>query len=237
MNSEVGTIIARNGCHGAIMSQSRKLSFPVDYYCEMPIGRLSAGARAAYLLDAEDPESVRCLGHGRHHVRGGRHLVAIESTDRLFLAPDCDCVLDYSARAVDLVDAVPGADTMAVGVMKMSRPAIVTGPETEALFHAVSAICAQPGETSPYRSHPIFRCHPQDIRLSQESTGLPSLSQSNPINMRLPPDLRYLYAAAPLAYYLGASIETAAEPTLEITGRSLICHRTTGISSAGRERC
>jgi hypothetical protein len=47
------------------------------------------------------------------------------------------------------------------------------------------------------------------------------MSQGNPINLRLPPDLRYLYAAAPLAYYLGASIETGDEPTLEISGRSM----------------
>jgi hypothetical protein len=202
------------------MSWPRKLSFPVDYYHEMPIGQLPAGVRTAYILDAEDPEFARCLRHGRHQVLGGRHLVVIDGADRLFLAPASDCVLDYSARGAQLIETAAGADTVTVGVMKMPRQPIVTGPETEALFRTVSSICTLPGETSPYRSHPLFRCPPPDISLLPESISQPSMSQSNPIHMRLPPDLRYLYAAAPLAFYLGASLETGDGPALEVSGRS-----------------
>jgi hypothetical protein len=50
---------------------------------------------------------------------------------------------------MDLIDAAPSSDIVTVGVMKTARPAIVTGPDTEALFHTISSICTLPGETSP----------------------------------------------------------------------------------------
>jgi hypothetical protein len=221
MSSEVGTITARNGCHSISLSKSRKLSFPVDYYREMPVGRLSTGVRNAYILDAGDPESVRCLGHGRHQVCGGRHIVALESSERIFLWPDDDCVLEYFAGNARLVKSGSPTDTVLAGMKKMPRHAIETGSDIEALFHTVSFICSLPVETSPYRSHPLFRSNPPEIRLSPDSHIMAPVSSVRPINLRLPPDLRYLYAAAPLAYYLGASVETGDEPSLEICGKPI----------------
>ena len=221
MSNEVGTITARNSCHSIGLSEPRKLSFPVDYYGEMPIGRLSTGVRTAYIADAGDPESVRCLGHGRHQVSGGRHVVALESSERLFIWPDDDCVLEYFAGKARLVKCGQANGTVLAGMKKMPRHAIETGTDIEALFRAVSFICSLPGETSPYRSHPLFRSHPPDIHISPDGPIMPLAAPVRPISLRLPPDLRYLYAAAPLAYYLGASVETGDGPSLKISGKPI----------------
>ncbi|HEY3274880.1 MAG TPA: hypothetical protein VGJ92_14000 [Methanocella sp.] len=221
MSNGVGTVTASISCHSISPGEPRKLSFPVDYYEEMPIGRLSTGVHTAYIADAGDPESVRCLDHGRHKVCGGRHVLALESSERLFIWPDADCVLEYFAGKARLVKTGPATGTVRAGMKKMSPPAIDTGTGIEALFRAVSFICSLPGETSPYRSHPLFRSHPPDIRLSSDRQLMPPASPARPIRLWLPPDLRYLYAAAPLAYYLGASVETGEEPLLKISGKSI----------------
>lgn len=211
----------RNCCRSVSLCRPRRFSFPVDYYREMPIDRLATSATAAYLIEAEDLESVRRLGHGRHPVSGGRQIVALESGDRFFLAPANDCMLEFSATGARLLDAGSCADCVPVGVKKMSRQAITTGADTEALFRAVSFICSLPGETSPYRSHPLFRSPPPQIRLSPESSCMQAVSNDSPIRLRLPPDLRYLYAAAPLSYYLGASVESGDGPCLEAPGKTI----------------
>jgi hypothetical protein len=166
MIKEAGTITTRNCCRSISLCQPRKFALPVDYYLEMPIDRLPTGARAAYLVEAENPESVRRLGHGRHPVSGGRQIVALESGDRFFLAPVNNCVLEFSARGARLVDTGPGGASVTVGAKKSLLKTIVTSPEPDELFRALSFITSLPGETSPYRSHPLFRSHPPDIRLS-----------------------------------------------------------------------
>lgn len=219
MSSVAGTFTPKHYCHSISLCRLHKNIFPVDYYLEIPIDRLPADARTVYLADVNDPESVRCLNHGKHQIDGGRQMVVLESGDRLFIAPVCDCVLEYSAGQAWLTDLDQDIDTVAVGVKKLQGPAIETGPGIEALFYAISRICSGPIETSPYRSHPLFRGHPAGIRLSRESPGSPPASRKSPIRMQLPPDLRYLFAAAPLAYYLGASVRTGDGPGIEARGR------------------
>ncbi len=237
MSSEVGTITTRNSCPEHQPEPATKVVFSGRLLLRNA-DRPAVGRRPdAYLLDAEDPESVRCLGHGRHQVRGGRHLVAIDSADRLFLAPDYDCVLDYSARAVDLIDTVPGADTVTVGVMKMPRPAIVTGPETEALFHTVSSICTQPGKhrltgATPFSAAILLTsaCRRKAPACRQCRRAIRSICGSLricDISMR-PPLWPSTWAHR---------LRPATGRPLKFPADRWTCHRTTGISSAGRERC
>jgi hypothetical protein len=221
MSSETGTTRTRNRCHSINLCRPREFSFPIDYYREFPIDQLPAGARTAYLVDTGDPESVRCLGHGTHQVNGGRQVIALESDDRFFIAPVNDCILEYSADEVRLVEPESCAGSVTIGVKKMSRQAIITGADVDSLFSAISFICTMPGETSPYRSHPLFRDLPPDIRLSSDGSCLPHTSCGSPIRFQLPPDLKYLYAVTPLSYYLGASVETGDGPHLEINGKPI----------------
>ncbi len=221
MNSNIGIIRAGNGCRSVSLRRMQKPSFPVDYYREMTIDQISSSARRAYLIDAGDPESVRCIGHGRHPVVGDRQVIAVESHDRLFISPHCDCVLEYSAEKVRLAGDRPGMGNATVGVKRMAREAIATDGRIESMFRAISLVCSGPGETSPYKSHPLFRIPPPGICLSPDCPDLPQASQHSPIRLCLPPDLRYLFAAAPLSYYTGASIETGDEPYLEAGGKSI----------------
>ena len=220
MNTEAGTITSTECCHSISLCRPRNHAFPVDYHVDIPIERLAMAARTAYLVSPEDPESAVCLEHGRHYVRSDRHMIVLEDHHRFFLSPPGHCILDYDAGQARLTVPDGGFETMPTGV-RMRMPPIETSAGIEALFEAVSRLCSTPGETSPYRSHPLYRDLPPDIVLSHEPSCMPSGRCESPIRIQLPPDLRFLYAAAPLAYYLGASVETGDRPCVETGYQSI----------------
>ena len=74
-----------------------------------------------------------------------------------------------------------------------------------------SALKAQ----DPERAYPTLRGHPPSIELGDELAIPDGLAAPDTgITLELPADLESIYVAAPLAYYLGASLEPAPTPRL-----------------------
>ena len=112
----------------------------------------------------------------------------------------------------------PERTTVTLGARsKHDRPAgtITTTDDPEDVMAAVSALGSALKTTSPERSYPTLRGHPPTIergdRLSIPETLAPP---ETGIRLELPADYRYVYVAASLSYYLGATVEPGEEPRI-----------------------
>jgi|GEM_PF-4849059 len=97
------------------------------------------------------------------------------------------------------------------------RKVLYTSGEIEDVFRCVSGLCTGHGIESPNKSNPEFRDVPPQVRLIGEGRVKNGYVRRK-FSIHLPPDLRYLYSAAPLAYYLGASVEIGGRPRLTFKG-------------------
>ncbi|OPY29322.1 MAG: hypothetical protein A4E28_00920 [Methanocella sp. PtaU1.Bin125] len=220
MISESSAGISEAEAVGPCMAASRQpgMFFPVDRRVETSIDQLTVRVYAAYIVDLADIESVRCAGYGRHHIYGNRQAVVLESGDRLYVTPGEDCMLEFTPGKARLIMQGKGSKTVSVGIRRKPVCTVATGPDTESLFRCISALCAVRDKISPWRSHPFFRPDLPDISLLPAGTSVRHEQAVSPIAFRLPPDLRYLYAMAPLSCYLGASVGVGDTPSVSIRG-------------------
>lgn len=89
------------------------------------------------------------------------------------------------------------------------EPPTVTVPATpEGIATYVTAASSALRTGSPDRSHPAFRAHPPLMALGEEAVPA-SVAAGGPetgLEIRLPADIAAVFVAAPLAYYLGATV-------------------------------
>jgi hypothetical protein len=100
------------------------------------------------------------------------------------------------------------------------RPAgtvTTTGRPRDAM-RAVSTFGSALKTTSPERSYPTLRGHPPLVELGDRPATPPGLSGPDTgVRLVLPADRRHVYVAAPLAYYLGATVVPADGGTPRLT--------------------
>ncbi|RBI62609.1 hypothetical protein DMJ13_11265 [halophilic archaeon] len=95
---------------------------------------------------------------------------------------------------------------------------ITTTSDPEDMMAAISTFGSALKTTSPERSYPTLRGHPPTVELGDQLSipdhiGRPKTG----VELVLPPEYRYLYVAASLAYYLGANIVSGSRPLLRTT--------------------
>lgn len=88
---------------------------------------------------------------------------------------------------------------------------LYTSGEIEDIFHCISVICTHNAVSTPLKSNPMFRVNPPHIRIVNGFFNRAAWNKRG-FSFHLPPDYRFLYSAAPLAYYLGAQVEVDDEP-------------------------
>ncbi len=97
------------------------------------------------------------------------------------------------------------------------RPAatITTSPAPEDMMTAISYLGSALKDDGPMRSYPSLRGHPPEIELGDELDVPDGLQKPDAgIRLELPRSYEHAYIAAPLAYYLGATVEPGATPRL-----------------------
>ncbi|QIO22383.1 hypothetical protein [Haloarcula sp. JP-L23] len=97
------------------------------------------------------------------------------------------------------------------------RPAatVTTTGDPVDMMAAVETFGSALKTTDPERSYPTLRGHPPALELG-DSLDVPSSIErpDTGVHLELPPDLGSVYVAAPLAYYLGASVGPGPAPRL-----------------------
>lgn len=192
---------------------------PVDYHVEFSTDRICANAQTVYLMDPGNLNIINCFKPGRHFIKGNRHMIAIESENRMFVSPVDDCHLEFSNGNVSICPAAEGNLQVSVGMQKKVRQTIDSRGDVESLFETISAISSRSVEQSPFRSHPFFREDPPGIRLVDEVFEETIQPAKSSITWHLPSDLRHLYSVAPLAYYLGAAVDSDGGNCIDINGQ------------------
>jgi hypothetical protein len=95
------------------------------------------------------------------------------------------------------------------------RPATFTISETpEGVATAISILSAGLSTTGPERSHPDYRVHPPLVEVGDETYVPPRVREMVPetdLVIDVPSNYAELFVAAPLAYYLGASVRIGAD--------------------------
>ena len=87
---------------------------------------------------------------------------------------------------------------------------ITIEPTPSGLATGLTHLAAAHHTTAPVRSHPSFRAHPPLLELGSETSVPSAVAAETPetgIEFLVPPELDRLFVAAPLAYYLGATVE------------------------------
>jgi len=112
-------------------------------------------------------------------------------------------------RAVDGSLSATGED---------SPPTITVEATPAGIATALTCASARMTTTSPARSHPDARPHPPLIEFG-DATDLPAglAPPETGIELRLPADREHLLVAAPLAYYLGATVRVGSETPRVVT--------------------
>ncbi|PSP39012.1 hypothetical protein BRC71_03950 [Halobacteriales archaeon QH_7_65_31] len=106
---------------------------------------------------------------------------------------------------------------------------ITVPPTPEGYMRGVSEFGAALKTASPERTFPTLRGYPPEIQIGSE-LDIPQGPQrpETGVTLRLPRTVETVFAAAPLAYFLGAEIEPGRPPRLELDG-----DRTVPIDSFG----
>ena len=99
---------------------------------------------------------------------------------------------------------------------------ITTTTEPSDLMAAVSTFGSALKTTSPERSYPTFRGHPPAVELADELSIPEGLERPETgLRIEVPEEYRYVFVAAPLAYYFGAEVVPGATPRLVGEGETL----------------
>lgn len=163
----------------------------------------------AYLTYDEGFSHLEALGPGYCKISPGQRIL-IDGPDELaFIVPATPCRLRRSIHGVEITFG--GHKSMAtVRLHKKNARMAYTSPALPDIFACVSSVCSDHAISSPDKSNPLFRGAPPSIRIVEGFESSEPIKSS--FSLYLPPDLRYLYAAAPLAYYLGTPIELGNRP-------------------------
>jgi len=103
---------------------------------------------------------------------------------------------------------------------------ITIEPTPAGLATGLTHLSAAHHTTAPVRSHPSFREHPPLLEIGSETSVPSAVATGTPetgIEFQVPADLDKLFVAAPLAYYLGATVRVTdcESPILRVEDRSI----------------
>ncbi|SEO53502.1 hypothetical protein SAMN04487948_103122 [Halogranum amylolyticum] len=141
---------------------------------------------------------------------------------KLYVAVESPLTVSYGAGETRL--SFGSATDVAIGARSFhERPAgtVTTTGEPEAMMRAIATLGSSLQTHSPERSFPTLRGHPPFLELGEEFDVPATVDPPDTgLTLVLPPELPAVFAAAPLAYYLGADVVSGCDPRLAGDGWS-----------------
>ena len=138
----------------------------------------------------------------------GIYTIELHAPIKLYLRVESEVAVSagFEQTVIEFGDVTP----VTVGARSYhEQPAgtVATTSDPEDVMAAVSTVGSALKTTSPERAFPTLRGHPPVIELGDE-LSIPNglVLPDTDISIELPAELRFIYPAAPLAYYLGAEL-------------------------------
>jgi len=166
-------------------------------------------------------EMVTEVGHlDEGSVGGGRYILELGAQIKTYV--EVEGPIEITATLLETRIEFDGPTELRVGAQSWhDRPAatVTTTADPRDMMAAVSTFGSALKTTSPERSFPSLRGHPPAVRLGDRLEVPDSIEPPETgITLELPPTREAVYAAAPLAYYLGADVVEGSEPRLVTEG-------------------
>jgi len=198
--------------------------FPVDRAVSFEATELRLGAHRGVRLRDADGDDRGGFDTRPREVSGGTRFLAVDGPVKLYVrVPDANFTAAYAddeRQSAPLVVEFDDPTEVAVGARSThTRPeATITVPESpEAMLEAVSYLGSSIKEFSAERSWPSLRGHPPAIEVGDELDVPATLSKPDTgVTIAVPPSYANAYRVAPLAFYLGATVEPGASPELRL---------------------
>ncbi|SEO81927.1 hypothetical protein SAMN04487948_105316 [Halogranum amylolyticum] len=191
--------------------------FPVDEAVGVETTSLTLPSVVATYVRTGDGEMLAEVDHfDSHDFPVGEYSVELCAPIKLYVYTDGPLTVESMADRMELrfdddAEVLVGARSH----HKRPEATITTTADPRDQMAAVSALSSALKTTTCERSYPTLRGHPPTIELGDELDVPDELSSPDTgVRIEIPPTRRYLYPVAPLAYYLGATVEVGPTPRI-----------------------
>ncbi|SFL24821.1 hypothetical protein SAMN04487950_3035 [Halogranum rubrum] len=209
-------------------SPSRFL-FPVDGAVAIDVDEVRLPTLTGAVIRGPDGRSI-AQSSNRENLslpRGKYDVEVMIASMKLYLAVDAPLTVSYSATETHL--SFESSTDVTVGARSFhEQPAgtVTTTPDAETMMRAVGTLGSSLQAHSPERSFPTLRGHPPLLELGEEFSVPSGVdTPETGLTLVLPREHRAVFAAAPLAFYLGADVVPGKTARLDGDGWS---HSLTG---------
>jgi hypothetical protein len=195
---------------------TERFRFPVDSAVAIRTERI--GLPSVVSVHVRD-ESGAVVAHAEHHasedLAADEYVLEVSAPVKLYLRVESSLSIEADAEGMTI--GFDDRTDVAIGARSHhERPAatVRTPADPKSMMAAVSTFGSALKTTSPERSYPTLRGHPPTVELG-ESLDLAGLEPpATGVTIEIPPAYGSVYVVAPLAYYLGATVEPGERPLL-----------------------
>mgnify|MGYP000209321451 CR=1 FL=1 len=198
-------------------TDSSRFSLPTDAAVRIETDRIGLAANTVVCVrDEAGSMLARVDQQGREELGAGTYSIELFGAVKTYLRTDGPLTVD--AQPLETVLSFGEPQTVFVGARSSHEsPAttITTTDDPLDVMAAVSAFSSALKTTSVERSYPTLRGHPPLLELGDELAVPDALDvPETGVSIELPPTLRHVFVATPLAYYLGARLVPGDAPRL-----------------------
>jgi hypothetical protein len=202
-------------------SDTSQFTYPVDVATQFSAREITLPTVVAvYVRDTAGTMLAEAEHFAYEEFPAGTYSIELCAPIKLYLRVDAPVTVasDVAQTRLEFGEET----TVAVGARSHhKRPAatITTTDDPEDMMTAVSAFSSALKTTSPERSYPTLRGHPPLVELGERLNVPPGLDTPDTgVAIEIPPEYRSIYVAAPLAYYLGATLVPGSSPRVVAPG-------------------
>ncbi|WP_049980597.1 hypothetical protein [Halolamina rubra] len=189
--------------------------FPVDAAARIDTQSVTLGSYVAtFVRDGQGDVVAQMDRTDELDLEPGEYLIELEQPVKLYVRIEGSLSVETNGMTTTVRTQ---GDLFVAGRSRHNHPAgtITTTEDPREMMRAVSAMSSSLKTTSVERSYPTLRGHPPEIELGDELDIPDGMAAADAgVRIEVPPDLRYVYPVAPLAFYLGAEVVPGSVPRL-----------------------
>ncbi len=195
--------------------------FPVDRAVSIETSRLTLPSVVASYIRTRDGTVVEEIEQEMScSLSHDQYIIELCTPVKIYL--ELDGAIAIKAGQESMGFDFDGSTSVAIGARSVHRKPEATVTTTEDpldMMRAVSTFGSALKTTSPERSFPTLRGHPPRIEIGDEVDIPDELAPPDTgITIELRPTLEHVFTVAPLAYYLGATIEPGPQNAIRVDG-------------------
>ena len=192
--------------------------FPIDETCRLETDSLTFNQLYSVTVHDETGRTEASFDASETvRLEERTQFVGLSGPIKLYCRIDAPGTIDIGLTSVRIsTDRETTVELGARSLHDRPRGTITTPPDVESMMEAVSALPSALKTTSPERTWPTLRGHPPLLELGDRLEIPDAIDPPDgEISLTVPREYASVYQAAPLAFFLGATIRPGTEPMLE----------------------